>query len=141
MDASHRRRIVLVDDNVDLALTAKLYLARQGYDVWTAHTGMKAVSLIKEVKPDVVFCDIGMPGMSGYQVAKAIRADPSLDHVRLLAMSAYGQDEDITKAITAGFERHLLKPTSLQDMVANIERGGPHTAGPSREGRRRQPSI
>lgn len=120
----HARKIVLVDDNTDITLTAKMYLTMKGYDVWVADTGIRAVQLIKEVKPDVVFCDIGMPGMNGYQVAQAIRADPTLNNIRLLAMTAFGQDEDIAKAIASGFERHLLKPTPLQDLVANIERGG-----------------
>lgn len=120
----HARKIVLVDDNTDITLTAKMYLTMKGYDVWVADTGIRAVQLIKEVKPDVVFCDIGMPGMNGYQVAQSIRADPTLNNIRLLAMTAFGQDEDIAKAIASGFERHLLKPTPLQDLVANIERGG-----------------
>ena len=121
---SRAQKIVLVDDNTDLTLTAKIYLTMKGYDVWVAETGMKGVALIKEVRPDVVFCDIGMPGMNGYQVAKAVRADASLNGVRLLAMTAFGQDEDIAKAIASGFERHLLKPTPLQDLVTTIERGG-----------------
>jgi len=120
----HARKIVLVDDNTDITLTAKMYLTMKGYDVWVADTGIRAVQLIKEVKPDVVFCDIGMPGMNGYQVAQAIRADPTLNNIRLLAVTAFGEDEDIAKAIASGFERHLLKPTPLQDLVANIERGG-----------------
>jgi CheY-like chemotaxis protein len=124
MFGSHAQKIVLVDDNTDLTLTAKIYLTMKGYDVWVADTGMKGVALIKEVRPDVVFCDIGMPGMNGYQVAKAVRADPSLNGVRLLAMTAFGRDEDITRAIAAGFERHLLKPTPLQDLVTTIERSG-----------------
>ncbi len=124
MFGSHARKIVLVDDNTDITLTAKMYLTMKGYDVWVADTGLRAVQLIKEVKPDVVFCDIGMPGMNGYQVAQAIRADPTLNNVRLLAMTAFGEDEDIAKAIASGFERHLLKPTRLQDLVDNIERGG-----------------
>ena len=119
----HTRRIVLVDDNVDLTLTAKIYLTILGYEVWVADNGIIALSLIKAVKPDVVVCDIGLPGMDGYQVAKAIRSDPSLSEVRLLAMTAFGGEEDISKAIAAGFERHLLKPTPLQDLVTNIERG------------------
>ena len=123
MLGSRARKIVLVDDNTDLTLTAKIYLSMQGYDVWVADTGTKGVALIKEVRPDVVFCDIGMPGMNGYQVAKAIRADASLGHVRLLAMTAFGRDEDIAEAVAAGFERHLLKPTPLQDLVTTIERG------------------
>ena len=124
MLGSRAQKIGLVDDNTDLTLTAKIYLTMKGYDVWVADTGLRAVQLIKEVKPDVVFCDIGMPGMNGYQVAQAIRADPTLNNIRLLAMTAFGQDEDIAKAIASGFERHLLKPTPLQDLVANIERGG-----------------
>lgn len=123
MFASHARKIVLVDDNPDITLTAKMYLTMKGYDVWVANTGMKAVHLIKEVKPDVVFCDISMPGMNGYQVAQAIRADPTLNDVRLLALTALSQDEDIAKAIATGFERQLVKPTPLQDLVAHIERG------------------
>lgn len=124
MFGSHAAKIVLVDDNPDITLTTKMCLTMKGYYVWVANSGMKAVHLIKEVKPDVVFCDIGMPGMDGYQVAQAIRADPTLNNVRLLAMTAFGRDEDIAKAIASGFERHLVKPTQLQDLMANIERGG-----------------
>ena len=121
MGITHIFRIVLVDDNPDTTLSTQLLLVAKGYEVWVANSGMAALHLIRQVQPDVVFCDIGMPGMNGYQVAKAIQADAFGKKVRLFAVTAAGEDDDIARAMSAGFERHFLKPTPFQDILAQVE--------------------
>ena len=115
------RKVVLIDDNADLIFCAKIYLMAHGHDVWMAHTGLVAIPLVKEVSPDIVFCDIGLPGIDGYQVAKAIRCDPALVHTRLIALTACTAEQDQGRVIAAGFERHLVKPTSLVEILELVE--------------------
>jgi len=74
-------------------------------------------------RPDLVLCDIGLPGMDGYAVARAFRADPGLAHVRLVALSGYARPEDLERSAEAGFERHVAKPASLdalEDLIGAL---------------------
>ena len=104
------RRILIVDDNVDGAETLALLLRMQGNDVRTVHDGEAALRAAQTFRPEVVFLDIGLPGMDGYEVARALRAMPELAGVRLAALTGYGKDEDRYRAREAGFDVHLVKP-------------------------------
>ena len=79
-----------------------------------ARTGPDGIALAREHAPDVVLCDIGLPGMSGYDVARTFRADPELSGVPLVAVSGYALPEDLARASEAGFVRHMAKPPSLE---------------------------
>jgi two-component system CheB/CheR fusion protein len=79
-----------------------------------AFDGFRGIEKAREFKPDVVFCDIGLPGMDGYQVARAFRSDAALGKVFLAALTGYASSEDQQRAAEAGFARHLAKPASLQ---------------------------
>jgi len=94
-----------------------------GHDVVVAHDGRAGVETARTFQPDVVLCDIGLPVMDGYQVARAIRADPALAPTFLVAVTGYTLAEDQRRAATAGFDRHVGKPVAIdviEDVLANV---------------------
>ena len=98
--------------------------------------GLEAVQKADELRPDLILLDIGLPGMNGYEVAKAIRADTDLGDCLLIALSGYGQDEDRLRSKSAGIDHHLIKPAdlaSLVDLIAtHVMRGGADAEGEGR---------
>lgn len=108
------RRVLVVDDNRDAADTLQDILLLGGHRVAVAYDGLAGVEKAKQFNPDVVICDIGLPGMDGYQVAKAFRADATLRSTFLVALSGYAQPEDLLCAHAAGFDVHLAKPASVE---------------------------
>jgi len=111
------KTIVLVDDNEPAARGLAALLTRQGHQVEVALTGKEALEKIASFKPEVVILDIGLPDMSGYEVAAKIHAMPERPQ-RLIALTGYGQDDDKSKSSEAGFDAHLTKPVSLADLEA-----------------------
>jgi CheY-like chemotaxis protein len=107
---SKAKRVMLVDDNVDAAESLAQLLALSGHDARTAGDGNQALNLAKEFHPDVVFCDLGLPGMNGYEVAKELRLLPFGRDMVLAALTGYGQPSDREKSAQAGFDAHLVKP-------------------------------
>jgi len=97
----------------------RLVLEMDGHQVAVAHNGPDGVAAALAVRPDVVLCDIGLPGMDGYAVARTMRADPALRDSFLVALSGYTQAADIARARAAGFDEHLAKPASI-DKVRRI---------------------
>lgn len=108
-----RRRVIIVEDNQDAADVLRLLLDMHGYEVQVAHTGSEGVRLAKEWSPDVVLCDIGLPGLDGYGVATALRQNPATAQARLIAVTAYGSDADRQRCREVGFEQHLVKPVDI----------------------------
>ena len=105
-----RRRIVVADDNEDSAQSFAMLLSFSGHEVRIAHDGEQALDALREFRPDFAFLDIGMPRLSGYEVAEAVRAEPWGREVMLIAVTGWGQSDDKLRAHTAGFDRHLVKP-------------------------------
>ena len=103
-------KIVIADDNRDSADSMAMLLGAFGHDVHVAYDGNQAVAKVDEIKPDVVLLDIGMPGMDGYECARAIRTREWAAKTLLIALTGWGQDEDKRRALEAGFDRHLTKP-------------------------------
>jgi CheY-like chemotaxis protein len=110
-------RILVVDDNVDLARVLQIH----GHDVRIAHDGPTGLDLAKNSKPDVVLLDIGLPGMDGYQLAAQLRRDETVKNATLIAISGYGQEEDLRLAKEAGFDHHLVKPIISDDLIRIVE--------------------
>jgi signal transduction histidine kinase/ActR/RegA family two-component response regulator len=103
--------VLIIEDSWDSAESLRMLLEFTGHEVAVAHTGQAGLQTAHTFRPDVVLCDIGLPGgMDGYAVARALRADPELFGVVLIALSGYGQEEDQRKARQAGFDRHYTKP-------------------------------
>jgi PAS domain S-box-containing protein len=111
-DSIRTLRVLIVDDNRDAADSLNLLLASMGQNVYVAYDGQSAISVARTFKPDVVLLDIGMPQMSGYEVARALRADASAEELALVAVTGWGQEADRERAKAAGFTYHFVKPIS-----------------------------
>ncbi|HET7754820.1 MAG TPA: ATP-binding protein [Anaeromyxobacteraceae bacterium] len=118
--ARANRRVLVIEDNIDAAESMKEALELSGHLVDIALTGPDGVEKAHAETPDVIVCDIGLPGMDGFHVAKAIRASPRLDHVPLIALSGYAQPDDIERSKEAGFDLHLAKPPDLDALERAI---------------------
>ncbi|MCC2668555.1 MAG: Chemotaxis protein methyltransferase CheR [Armatimonadetes bacterium] len=114
-------RILVVEDNRDAAETLAEILELDGHKVEVAFSGPAGVEAARRLRPDVVLCDIGLPGMDGYQVAASLRADPALAGMRLIAVTGYGQDEDRRRTREAGFDAHLTKPVEIPALQRVLE--------------------
>ncbi|PQO46916.1 PAS domain S-box protein [Blastopirellula marina] len=115
-DASNvARRILVVDDNVGVARMLSLLLGKLGeHQIEMAHDGPSAIAKACEMNPEMIFLDIGLPNMDGYQVGRKLREEPELNHTLLIALTGYGKDEDRRKSAEAGFDEHLVKPPALE---------------------------
>jgi signal transduction histidine kinase len=111
--SSKQLRILVVDDHVDAAKALATVLAFKGHVVEVAHSGLSALSMAAEFRPDVAFLDIGMPGMDGYETARAVRKIAGLAAVRLVALTGWGTKADRARSTAAGFDHHLTKPAAL----------------------------
>jgi two-component system CheB/CheR fusion protein len=123
-----RHRILVVDDVEASATTMAMLLRAIGQDAEIRHDGMAALDWLTTSKADVVFLDISMPGMDGYEVARRIRALPQLNNLVVVALTGYGQEEDRRKAFEAGFNHHLVKPVSI-DALEQLLQGLPVADG------------
>jgi two-component system, sensor histidine kinase len=120
-EAKHaRRRVLIADDNVDSASSLLMLLELEGHDVRVAHDGPSALALARSFQPQVAIRDIGLPGMDGHALAKALRAEPATARVQLIALTGYGQERDRQAASEAGFDRHLVKPAPLDEILREI---------------------
>jgi two-component system CheB/CheR fusion protein len=102
--------VVLVEDQDDARRMLQILLEAEGLRVFPAANGLEGVSLIERQRPDLALVDLGLPVMSGFELARRVRANPDLASTRLVALSGYGQDADIQAALDAGFDEHLTKP-------------------------------
>jgi two-component system CheB/CheR fusion protein len=107
---SAARRVLIADDNRDGAEIMAMLLASSGYEVQLAHTGPDALDVAAQQRPEVAILDIGMPGLSGYEVARRIRSQPWGAAMTLIAVTGWGQEDDKRKAKDSGFDHHLTKP-------------------------------
>ena len=119
IDPAVHKRILVVDDNVDAAESLAVMLTYSGHEARVAHSGRTALNVAGEFTPDVMILDLGMPDMDGYAVARAIRSDPTLSRTRLIALSGYGQADDLRRTSEAGFDEHLVKPVEY-DVLATV---------------------
>jgi CheY-like chemotaxis protein len=111
------RRVLVVDDMVETAKVLARLLERLGdHEIQLAHNGPAAVEAAKAQRPDIILLDIGLPGISGYDVARQLRRQPELDHTLLVALTGYGGEDDRQRSREAGFDQHLVKPPSLDDL-------------------------
>jgi CheY-like chemotaxis protein len=113
-------RVLVVDDNPDVAESLVMLLEGLTHEVRTAGNGPQALGLARDYRPDLILCDIGLPGMDGCELARRLRQEPGLENVLLVAVSGYGQEEDRRRSQEAGFDRHLVKPIGravLEELV------------------------
>jgi two-component system, chemotaxis family, CheB/CheR fusion protein len=117
------RRVLVVDDNADAASSLAMLLSLRGHETQVAGSGREALERVESFQPDVVLLDIGLPETSGYDLARRLRALPGLRGVRLVALTGYGQAEDLQRALAAGFDDHVVKPVSLAALERTLAGG------------------
>lgn len=124
-NSEHRRwRILLIEDNDDARCMVSQLLNMEGHEVFEASTATAGLRLATEQKPDLAIVDIGLPDMTGYEVAERLRADDASRAMGLIAMTGYGQTQDRSNALAAGFDFHLVKPTNVLHLLEVIDRCG-----------------
>ncbi|MBF6651061.1 response regulator, partial [Methylobacter sp. BlB1] len=115
-------RILVVDDNRDAAQSLSVLLTSEGHEVLLAYDGYTALEIAQAEQPQVALLDIGLPGMDGYAVARALRQDPALKMTQLIALSGYGREVDRETARTAGFNGYLTKPIDFDELLCTLSR-------------------
>ena len=113
------RRVLVVDDNVDAALSLEMLLRHLGHEVRVTHDGESALGTARVFQPDVVFLDIALPGMSGYDVARSLR-DGARGATRIVALTGYSQEDDVRRSREAGFDAHLVKPVDPDTLLRTL---------------------
>lgn len=122
------KRVLVVDDNADSAESLAELVNLWDYETQIATNGPSALKAAESYRPDAVLLDIGMPGLDGYEVARQLRRQPGLAHIRLVAMTGYGREEDREQAREAGFDHHLTKPVNpdeLERLLVTLFSGEP----------------
>ena len=110
------RRVLIIEDNVDAADSLREVLELNEHQVAVAYSGFEGLAKAREFRPEVVLCDIGLPGIDGFEVARTLRADQALKDVLLVALTGYALQEDLEKASAAGFAKHLTKPPNIEKL-------------------------
>ncbi len=119
-----RKRVLIVDDNVDSADSLAMVLKFDGHETERVYTAYDALERTISFNPDVVLLDIGLPEIDGYEVALRLRALPGFERLRLVALTGYGQPEDRARTRAAGFDAHLVKPVefpALERAIAGLD--------------------
>ena len=122
-------RLLVVDDNQDAAESFTILLRAQGHDARAAFSGPAALEMIKDFAPEIVFLDIGMPGMDGYEVARRLRQQTAAPKMTLVAVTGWGQQEDRRRSAESGFDHHLVKPLdphALESLIESIRARAEH---------------
>jgi CheY-like chemotaxis protein len=119
--AKRALKVLVVEDNRDAAESLRRLLYLSGYEVSLAFSGQDGLRAAKVLRPDVILCDIGLPDSNGFVVAGALRNDPDTADVRLIAVTAYGADEDRRRARAVGFDLHLVKPVDPEVLLEKLE--------------------
>jgi two-component system, chemotaxis family, CheB/CheR fusion protein len=127
--APRARRILVIEDNLDAAESLQLALELEGHEVTVAHDGPQGIERARQLTPEVVLCDIGLPDMDGYAVAAALRREPGLRNTHLIALTGYALPEDQRRALEAGFDTHLTKPATVEGVQEAMGRARPRLAG------------
>jgi CheY-like chemotaxis protein len=107
------KRVLIVEDNLDAVHALALLLADMGHHVEYAINGYVGLEVARRFRPEFVFLDLGLPGMDGFEVCGEIKRDPNLKGTRVIALTAFGQDEYLAKSRAVGFELHLVKPVPV----------------------------
>jgi len=116
IESDRELRILIIDDNKDFATILCTLFEFLGHTAATADNGIEGLEKAKQIKPDVIFCDIGLPGMNGYEVAESIRKDDALKEVPLIALTGYAGDREKEMAKKSGFTMHIAKPVDLPEL-------------------------
>jgi CheY-like chemotaxis protein len=122
LEARKDVRILIVEDDHDSAQSLRRLLELCGYKVTLAYSGREGLEAAQKTRPDIVLCDIGLPDTDGYEVAAALRTDPATAQARLIAVTAYGGEQDKRRSREAGFHLHLVKPVKPESLLQELDR-------------------
>jgi two-component system CheB/CheR fusion protein len=126
------KTVVVVEDQSDARRMMQMLLESYGLTVYTAENGAEGAALIRRVKPELALVDLGLPVMSGFDLARQLRRHGEADGTRLVALSGYGQDADVEAALDAGFDEHLTKPPDPERLERLIAENRPEAGRPPR---------
>ncbi|ROR32098.1 response regulator transcription factor [Inmirania thermothiophila] len=114
------KRVLVVDDEPNIVLSLEYLMRREGYEVQTAADGEEALARIREAPPDLVLLDVMMPGLDGYRVCEAVRADPALAGVRIVMLTAKGRDVERERGLALGADDYITKPFSTREVADKV---------------------
>ncbi len=114
----------MVDDNLDSAMSLEMLLELMGQDIQTAHDGLAAVEAAEQFRPDMILLDIGLPKLNGYDACRRIREQPWSRGMEIVALTGWGQEDDLRRSKEAGFDDHLVKPVGLAILEKLLARPG-----------------
>ncbi|GAB4361594.1 MAG: hypothetical protein Kow006_32480 [Gammaproteobacteria bacterium] len=112
--------ILIVDDEPNIVLSLEFLMKKEGYQVYTAQNGEEAMTIIREIKPDLVLLDVMMPRMDGYEVCEAVRQDAELESVRIIMLTAKGREVERQKGLSLGADDYITKPFATRDLVEKV---------------------
>ena len=122
LEAKKHGHVLVVEDDHDSALSLRKLLEICGYTVSVAYNGREGIEAAEKALPDVVLCDIGLPDTDGYELAIALRKNPATARVRLIAVTAYGGEQDKQRSREAGFQLHLVKPVKPETLLEELDK-------------------
>jgi len=114
------RNVLIADDEQNIVISLQYLMKREGHAVSVARDGREALAAIQRDRPDLVLLDVMMPGLSGFDVCQAVRADPALAGVKILLLTAKGRDTDLAKGLALGADAYVTKPFSTQELAARV---------------------
>jgi two-component system alkaline phosphatase synthesis response regulator PhoP len=115
------KKVLIVDDEPNVAISVEFLMRQEGFEVLVAHDGEQGLARIRADRPDLVVLDIMMPKLDGFEVCRAVRADPALAGVRILMLSAKGRAAEIAKGLSLGADAYIPKPFSTRELVAKVK--------------------
>jgi CheY-like chemotaxis protein len=116
-----KRRVLVVDDNADAALVLSMCLSAGGHETAVAYDGREAIDLAESFEPEIIFLDLGMPQMSGYEVATELRRRPKLAGVYIAALTGWNDPKTGEKVLEAGFDKHMTKPAMMDELLELVD--------------------
>ena len=114
------KKLLVADDEPNIVISLEYLMKREGYDVLVATDGNQALEAIQREQPSLVLLDVMMPGKTGFEVCQAVRADPALDGVRILMLTAKGRETDVSKGLALGANAYMTKPFSTRELVQKV---------------------
>jgi len=119
---SETRKVLIVDDELNIVTALEFLLKRSGYEVRQAGNGAEALQQVDDWRPDLVLLDVMMPAKSGYEVCQQLRERPELATMKIVMLSAKGSEAEVNKGLSLGADLYITKPFSTQELVATIDR-------------------
>ncbi|MGC3969890.1 MAG: ATP-binding protein [Pirellulales bacterium] len=126
-------RVLIIEDNRDAAETLRMLLDAHGFQTAVASDGRSGVELVSSFAPQAIVCDIGLPELDGFEVARVLRTDSAYNDIRLIALTGYGRDADVARAHEAGFDEHLTKPADARRLLGILAEVGRFVKTPAGE--------